>query len=140
MLGDILHPSFVAALIRCDDHSNIDLPHPIGCKMFIDKLSQLCEVSFTIILLSLHTVLVNIKGWESINTLGIAQGPVDIIGSSTINMTNKNIFIVLIFLGKLFPGRSKSLTMSTPWCKELDKSNARFSLGIKIFFVQLDNG
>lgn len=32
MLGDILHPSFVAALIRCDAHSNIDLPHlePIG--------------------------------------------------------------------------------------------------------------
>lgn len=26
MLGDILHPSFVVALIRCDAHSNIEFP------------------------------------------------------------------------------------------------------------------
>merc|ERR1719431_2399476 len=108
-------------------------------EVFLNKLSQLCKISFAIVLLSLNPVLVNIKSGESIHTLGIAQRSVNIISSGAVNMTNHYAIIIFIFLGKLLPCGGKPLAVAAPWGKELNKCDSRFSLGFKVVLVQFSH-
>merc|ERR1719412_777687 len=108
--------------------------------MFLNKLLQLIEISLATILLSLHSVLINIERWESVDAVRVAEFFIKIVSGSAVNMTDHNTIHTFICLSQLFPGWSESLTVSTPRGVELDESHSGPGLLLEVALVELHHG